>query len=214
VKDELSNREKKVVADCAEVRRRAGEIVRGGGVVAFRTDTFYGLGCDPLDARAVRRVNELKGREGKPILVLVSDAPLVTKLVASITPLFGSLSARHWPGPLTLVAGALASLPAELTASTGTVGVRLPADEGVREFVRACGGMLTATSANRAGGPPARSAREVFAAFPTGLDLIVDSGETRSLKPSTVVDVSGAGALLIREGEIAWPLLRATLEEK
>lgn len=192
-----------VRGDCDETRERAREIVRRGGVVAFRTDTFYGLGANPREAAAVSAVNELKGREGKPILVVISDADAVAGLVANRSELFDLLAEKFWPGALTIVAAAREGLPEELTAGTGTVGVRLPGDEQVRDFIRACGGALTATSANRAGESPARSAEEVLRAFPFDLDLIVDGGATRASEPSTVVDVSGPQARLIREGLIA-----------
>ena len=188
-----------------DVDTRAAEVVSAGGLVAFRTDTFYGLGADPLNREAVRALRALKGREeAKPVLIVVSDHELAERFMASRSRLFDLLSTRFWPGALTLVVAARAGVPVELTAGTGTVGIRLPADEAVRAFVRACGGALTATSANRAGQPPARSAAEVAAAFPTGLDLIADGGATRSEQPSTVVAVTGAEARLIRAGVVAW----------
>jgi L-threonylcarbamoyladenylate synthase len=125
--------------------------------------------------------------------------------------LFDAISARHWPGALTLVVSARPELPEELTAGTGTIGLRLPADVEVCELVRACGGALTATSANRAGEPPARTAEEVSRAFPTGLALIVDGGAARSQEPSTVLDVSGGEARLIREGVVGWRELQETI---
>ena len=187
-----------------EAWRRAAEVIGAGGVLAFRTDTFYGLGANPFDAEAVHKVNDLKGREGKPVLVLVSDAEVCGRLTATRSPLFESLSRKFWPGPLTLVVPAHTLLPDELTAGTGTVGVRLPADAEVRDFVRACGGALTATSANRAGRPPARTAEQVAGEFPSGLSLIIDGGEVNVTKPSTVVDVCGDRPRLIREGVLAW----------
>src|SRR5918911_510148 len=182
-----------ILQDGVEAHARSAEVVGAGGIVAFRTDTFYGLGADPLNREAVRVLRALKGREeAKPVLIVVSDADVAERFMASRSRLFDVLSARFWPGALTLVVAARAEVPAELTAGTGTVGIRLPADEAVRAFVRACGGALTATSANRAGGPPARTAAEVAEAFPTGLDLIADGGATRSEQPSTVIDVTGA----------------------
>lgn len=192
-----------------EARERARQTVAAGGCVAFRTDTFYGLGVDPFDAAALEALNELKGREGKPILVLVSDLEAADKVLSERSELFDALGERHWPGPLTLVARARAQAPELLTAGTGTVGVRLPDDEEAREIVRACGGLLTATSANPAGRPPARSAAEVAGYFPSGVALLIDGGECRSELPSTVLDVSGASPRLIREGALS----RASLEE-
>jgi L-threonylcarbamoyladenylate synthase len=202
-----------VLPDGEEARLRAAEVVRRGGLLAFRTDTFYGVGADPFNPEAVRRIDELKGREGKPILVLVSDRAWAERLTRSRGPLFDALSERFWPGPLTLVLAADPRLPVELTAGTGTVGVRYPADEAVCHFVEACGGVLTATSANRAGQPPARSAREALAAFPAGLDLIVDGGETAAEKPSSVVGISGSAARLIREGALGWQEIQNALAE-
>ena len=193
----------------AGAREAAGRAVAAGRLVAFRTDTFYGLGADPLNPDALEALNDLKGRDGKPILVVVSDAEQARRLVSETTNAFELLAARHWPGPLTLVAAARPELPALLTAGTGSVGVRLPDDEEAREIARACGGALTATSANPAGQPPARTASAVAEYFPQGLEIILDSGVARSERPSTVLDVTGACPRLIREGVVT----RRELEE-
>lgn len=178
-------------------------VVSSGGVIAFRTDTFYGLGADPLNAAAVKRVWELKGREeGKPILLLISDPQEVTRFVSSPTQIFSELANRFWPGPLTLIGVAQARLPPELTAGTGTIGLRLPNDKRVRDLVRICGGALTATSANRSQNPPARTASEVRNYFGDKLDFIVDDGEVKVSAPSTVVDATGTVARIVREGLI------------
>ncbi|MDQ1612782.1 MAG: L-threonylcarbamoyladenylate synthase [Pyrinomonadaceae bacterium] len=201
-----------ILKDDRQARERAAAVVRAGGLVAFRTDTFYGLGADPFNRDALRSLLALKGREdGKPILVVISDAAQVARFNARGGKLFDAISARHWPGALTLVVSARPELPEELTAGTGTIGVRLPADEAVCEFVRACGGALTATSANRAGEPPARTAGEVARAFTDGLALVVDGGTARSQEPSTVLDVSGSEARLIREGAVSWQELQETI---
>ncbi|HEX8473734.1 MAG TPA: L-threonylcarbamoyladenylate synthase [Pyrinomonadaceae bacterium] len=201
-----------IVADSHETRVRAAKILAEGGVVAFRTDTFYGLGADPFNRDALLSINRLKGRESKPILVVISDAEHAARFIAQRTPLFDALCARHWPGALTLVAAARASVPEELTAQTGTVGVRLPDDEAVRAFVRECGGALTATSANPAGETPARNAVEVEQFFHEGLALIVDGGEALSDSPSAVLDVAGNRARLIREGVVSRHAILQTLQ--
>ncbi len=154
-----------------------GEIIKQGGVIAFRTDTFYGLGADPFNEAAVERIRELKGREDdKPILLLISDPNQIDRLLTELSAEFTNLAEKFWPGPLTIVGKATTNLPEGITAGTGTVGVRLPADTSVRDLVRECGGALTATSANPAGREPARSADEVREYFPEGIDLIVDGG--------------------------------------
>jgi L-threonylcarbamoyladenylate synthase len=183
---------------------QAAEVIARGGVIAFLTDTFYGLGVNPFDADAVRRVQTLKGREeGKPILIVISDPDQVARFIEQPSPEFVRLSERFWPGPLTLIGTARAEVPGPITGGTGTIGVRLPNDEDVRSLVRACGGALTATSANPASMPPASSAQQVANYFPEGLDLIVDGGPARTDRPSTVVDVSGSEVRVLREGMIS-----------
>lgn len=193
-----------IVADSEAARARAANAIASGGVVAFRTDTFYGLGADPFNRDALEAIKKLKGREaGKPILVVVGDAADAKRFLAEESDIFNYVSARHWPGPLTIVVRAAAEVSDELTAGTGTIGVRLPDDESVRAFVRTCGGALTATSANLSGEPPARTAEEVARSFPTELDLIIDGGEARGGLPSTVLDLSGERPRLIREGALS-----------
>lgn len=184
-------------------RLEAAAIIRRGGVVAFRTDTFYGLGADPLNPAAVARIRELKGREeSQPILILISDPREVERFIAP-SELFRSVAAAHWPGPLTLIGNALPGVPVELTSGTGTLGLRLPDAEGVRALVRICGGALTATSANLSGQAPARTAREVADYFTDKLELILDGGAVTVDQPSTVLDLSGGAARLVREGAVS-----------
>jgi L-threonylcarbamoyladenylate synthase len=200
-----------IYPDSTEARERASSIINAGGLVGFRTDTFYGVGADPFNPAALELINTLKGRDGKPILVLAAEAVDAERLIAEKTQTFELLAARHWPGALTLVAAARAEVPELLTAGTGTVGVRLPDDAEARGIVRSCGGLLTATSANPAGRPPARTAAEVAEYFPEGLGLIIDGGTTRTELPSTVVDVTGQRPRLIREGVVKRTELEETL---
>ena len=182
---------------------RAAKIVSEGGVIAFRSDTFYGLGADPFNATAVARIRELKGREeNKPILLLLSDATVADRFIADRSKAFEEVAGKFWPGPLTIVGLAVANLPPEITAGTGTVGVRVPADDDVRELVRVCGGALTATSANPSGSEPARSAHEVIEYFGERIDLVIDTGEVTAIEPSTVLDVTTSPPRVIREGAI------------
>jgi L-threonylcarbamoyladenylate synthase len=200
-----------IYPDSPEARERASIVVADGGLVAFRTDTFYGIGADPFNTSALELINALKGRDGKPILVIAADAADAERLFAERTRTFELLAARHWPGALTLVAAARAEVPELLTAGTGTIGVRLPDDSDARAFVRACGGLLTATSANPAGRPPARTAAEVADYFPEGPGLVIDGGATRTELPSTIVDVTGTKPRLIREGVVTRAELEVTL---
>ena len=182
----------------------AAKIVSEGGVIAFRTDTFYGLGADPFNATAVAKIRELKGREeNKPILLLLSDPSVVDRLIADRTRVFERVAEKFWPGPLTIVGVAVPSLSLEITAGSGTVGVRVPDDESVRDLVRQCGGVLTATSANPSGKEPARSAAEVREYFSDLVDLVIDGGVVVATQPSTVLDVTISPPRVLREGAIA-----------
>lgn len=202
-----------IVKDSEEAHARAREAVATGGVIAFLTDTFYGLGADPFNRDALRAIFRLKGRdEGKPILVIASDMDAAVRLMAERTRFFDLFSTKFWPGPLTLVVRARHDVPEELTAGTGTIGIRVPAVEAVRALARACGGLLTATSANPSGMEPARTADMVHRYFPTGLALIVDGGSARLDLPSTVLDVSRDDAIsIVREGAVARQEIEAAL---
>jgi L-threonylcarbamoyladenylate synthase len=192
-----------IVPATAAAHLRAAEIIQRGGVVAFRTDTFYGLGADPKNAHAVRKIRDLKGREEqKPILLLISDSNHTQSFIGKTSESFEAIAKHFWPGPLTLIGIAREELPFELTAGTGSVGVRLPDGNDLRALLRACGGALTATSANLSGKPPARTAQQVEHYFPTGVDLIIDGGEATASQPSTVLDLSEEEICFIREGAI------------
>ncbi|HSK63891.1 MAG TPA: L-threonylcarbamoyladenylate synthase [Pyrinomonadaceae bacterium] len=193
---------------------KASDAISKGGVIAFRTDTFYGLGADPFNRLAVARVRELKGREDdKPILLLISDHAQISRLIINAPESFTRAAEKFWPGPLTIIGSAVPALSEEITAGTGTVGLRLPADEQVRELVRDCGGVLTATSANPSGREPARTALEVAAYFPSGLDLIVDGGAVTVTEPSTVLDALTSPPRVVREGAISRNIIEQLFAE-
>jgi L-threonylcarbamoyladenylate synthase len=182
---------------------RAAAVLREGGLVAFPTETFYGLGASARDPVAVRRIFAVKGRdEGKPLLVLVDSLAMVDTVAAAVSGAARALMARHWPGPLTLVLPARADVPAEVTAGTGTIGVRWSPHPVARGLVRALGGPLTAPSANRQGAAPPATAAEVLAAFEGAIDLVLDGGPTAGGAPSTVVDVTGPTPRVLRAGAL------------
>jgi L-threonylcarbamoyladenylate synthase len=200
------------IPQTTESLSRAAETVTRGGIIAFRTDTFYGLGADPFNRRALQRIKQLKGREAtKPILVVISDIDQIKRFIAERSGAFDLLAERFWPGALTLIGKAAPLVPEEVTADTGTIGIRLPGDDKVRALVRSCGGALTATSANPSGAEPARTAEEVASYFGPSVDLIVDGGEAQAELPSTVVDAGGPDPKLIREGAIPWSEIQNAL---
>jgi L-threonylcarbamoyladenylate synthase len=202
-----------IISQSHENLTHVADVVARGGVIAFRTDTFYGLGADPLNAGAVQQIKDLKGRErNKPILVLISDVEQLSRLIENRSAAFDELAKQFWPGALTIIGKGTGQLPSELTAGTKSVGVRLPDDERVCSVVRACGGALTATSANPSGEPAARSAAEALKYFGESIDLIVDGGATKTDRPSTVVDTTtGSEVKLVREGGISWDEIQVAL---
>src|SRR5262245_26816299 len=181
-----------ILRNSVQTNRAAAGVIARGGVIAFRTDTLYGLGADPFNREAVQRIKELKGREDrKPILIVISDRNQAFRFIARSSLTFNHLARKFWPGPLTLIGKANEHVPVEITAGSGTIGVRLPDDAHVRELVNACGGALTATSANPASLTPASTAQTVEDYFGSAIDLIIDDGAATTNQPSTVVDASG-----------------------
>ncbi len=180
----------------------AAGVLRDGGVVAFPTETFYGLGAAALDARAARRIYELKGRPASsPLLVLV-DSIEMAETIAVIPARARRLIAEHWPGALTLVFAARDVVPSEVTASSGTVGVRLSSHAIARGLVTALGAPVTAPSANRSGRTPPRTVADVATEFNTGIDLVLDGGTTPGGLPSTVLDVTTDPPRMVRQGAV------------
>ena len=201
--------------DNQQTRARAAEIVKHGGVIAFRTDTFYGLGADPFNRAALQEIKRLKGREEKkPILVIMSDLDQIERLLAERSHTFDLLAERFWPGPLTLIGKAIPKIPDEATAGTATIGVRLPDDDRVRVLVRVCGGVLTATSANPSNQAPATTAHEANSYFGDAIDLIVDGGAAQHDLPSTVVDACNNEPELIRAGVVPWSDIRSSIDDE
>jgi L-threonylcarbamoyladenylate synthase len=174
----------------------AAAALAAGQIVAFPTESSYGLGVDALSADALARLFALKGREpGKPPPLLISDENMLDQLAARVPARARELMARFWPGPLTLVLPAHPHLP-EALVSDGGVGVRVSPHPVAHALVAAFGRPVTATSANPSGTPAALRASEVFAMFGARIHLL-DGGAAPGAPPSTVVRVSDAGDLTI-----------------
>ena len=186
----------------AGVLEDAAAVLRGGGLVAFPTETFYGLGAAALDRGAVRRIFELKGRpETKPLLVLV-DSLVMAERIGDFGPRARALAARHWPGALTLVVPARAGVPEEVTAGTGTIGVRVSPHAVARGLVGALGAPVTAPSANASGGAPPTTASDVLASLEDRIDLVLEGGPTPGGEPSTVLDTTVEPPRILRQGAV------------
>jgi len=186
-----------------------------GGVIAFPTDTFYGLGADPRNPEALTRIFDIKQRPpDKPLLVLIGSLDELGPLVKNVSDQARQLMDRFWPGPLTLVFTAAPDLPEILTAGTGTLGVRLPAYPWTHRLLEELGQPLTAPSANLSDAAEPHTAGEVAATLGDTLDLIADGGPAPGGKPSTVVDTTTDPPTLIREGAVSRTTLETVLPVK
>ena len=183
---------------------RAAEVLRGGGLVVYPTETFYGLGALLASAQAVARLALAKLRpEGKPLPLVAADLAMARTVAAAFPPLAERLAARFWPGPLTLVVPAAPGLPPEVTGD-GTVGVRVPGSALARDLSRLAGGPLTSTSANLSGGPPVTRPGDLDPGLLSRVEAVLDGGTVPGGLPSTVVALEAGGPRLLRPGAVPW----------
>ena len=178
-------------------------VLREGGVVAYPTDTLYGLAADPRSAVAVARVFALKGRAETSALTLIAADAEQASAAAFFTARAAALARAMWPGPLTIVTTARSAVTPEALAGGVTVGVRVPRHDVARALAGRFGFCITATSANRSGEPPTAYPDAVLDALP-GIDLVIDGGAAPGGPPSTIVDATSDVLRLIREGAVPW----------
>ena len=191
---------------------QACTVLRTGGVVAFPTETYYGLAVDPFNQAALTRLFALKGRSpDKPVLLIVDNPSQLETLVAEIPPPFPLLMERFWPGPLTLVFPGAASLPALLTGNLGTIGVRVSSHPVARQLVRAFGRPITATSANLSGHSPAVGVSGVCSQLGLEVEAVLDGGETPGGQGSTLLGYQEGKVYLLRAGVISFVEIEAVL---
>ena len=187
-------------------------LLREGGIIAYPTDTAYGLGADPFNTIAIDRIFTIKGRsEEKPILLLV-DSVAAAESVIRPTDIFYRVVEKFWPGSLTVVTFAHETVPSKVTAGTGTIGVRWPVSSFATTLVRRFGKPVTATSANRSGMPSAVTADEVRRQLGDSVDALVDGGVLPSRGASTLLDLSVDPPVLLREGPLPFETLAQFFE--
>jgi L-threonylcarbamoyladenylate synthase len=195
-------------AELAEAADRIGS----GGIVAFPTETFYGLAVDPFNPSALERLFSLKKRSpDKPLLVLIDKPENLDLLVKEVPRQYERLLEVFWPGPLTMVFAGIDGLPKLLTDEHGTVGVRQSSDLVARALAIAAGGAISGTSANPSGMSAAVNAKQVAEMFPEGIDQIIDGGPVPGGSGSTIIGLEGDGIKLIREGRIPLEKIRAAV---
>ena len=192
----------------SDVIERAVEILNNGGIVAYPTETFYGLGVKFDKENSLKKLFELKKRqEEKPMPLIIGSRASLSMIAASVNEIAESLMDKFWPGPLTLILEAKKGLSPYLTADTGRIAVRIPGESAALYLVREAGFPITATSANPSGMPPAEDADAVIRYFGEKIDMVIDGGRTAGGLPSTIVDAAGESIKIVREGAIPRHLL-------
>ncbi len=180
----------------------AAKLVLAGRLIAYPTDTVYGLGCNPFDADAVERLVNAKERVKDSLPILASSLKEAERL-GEMSGVAAELANRFWPGPLTLVVLARSNFPAKVTGHSLLVGLRIPNHETARRLIQESGGALIGTSANISGRPPLTTAQDVVRELKGRVDLVIDGGPSPLRRESTVVRILGDEITMLREGAIS-----------
>jgi L-threonylcarbamoyladenylate synthase len=194
-----------------EALATAADVLRRGGIVAFPTDTLYGLAVDPRQSDAVERLFLLKGRDVKVAVPLIAATLDQAMTAAKFGPLEQRAAAVFWPGPLSIVAEADPCVSPNALAGGRTVAIRVPAHAVASELASAFGFPVTATSANRSGERAVDSADAVADALPD-IDLLVDAGRAPGGQPSTIISFDADGPILVRAGAVPWERVLKSLQ--
>ena len=197
LKPDADNSEERVLS-------RATEILAGGGIIAYPTETFYGLGADATNEKAIKKIFAVKGRDFKnPISLIIGKPDDIYPLVRDIPESAKKLMAAFWPGALTIVFQASNKISPLLTAGSGKIGLRISSHPIAETIVQKLKKPLTATSANLSGAPECSLASEVIKQIGDKVDAILDWGETQGGKASTIIDVTCDPPVILREGTIS-----------
>ena len=196
------------------VLERAGAILRAGGLVAFPTETVYGLGADGLNEEAARKIYAAKGRPSdNPLIVHIADTEALNKIVQEVPKAAEKLAEAFWPGPLTMIFHKNECVPLGTTGGLSTVAVRMPSDEIPRELIRQGGGYIAAPSANVSGRPSPTTAQHVYEDLNGRIPLILDGGPVPIGLESTIVDLTEECPVILRPGYITRSMIREVIGE-
>ncbi len=194
------------------VIKKAGEIIRSGGLVAFPTETVYGLGGDALNPEASGKIYAAKGRPSdNPLIVHICKLEDITKIVSDFPHRAQKLAEEFWPGPLTMVLPKADIVPKQTTGGLDTVAVRMPVDPTALVFIEAAGGYVAAPSANISGRPSPTGAKYVIEDMDGRIEMILDDGDVEIGLESTIVDLTGEVPVLLRPGFITLKMLEEVL---
>jgi L-threonylcarbamoyladenylate synthase len=192
--------------------RQGGEILRNGGLVAFPTETVYGLGANALDEKAAAKIYGAKGRPSdNPLIVHIADWEAIDRIAVDIPPAAKKLADAFWPGPLTMVLKKSDAVPLATTGGLSTVAVRMPSDRIAQKLIRAGGGYVAAPSANTSGRPSPTKAQHVAEDMDGVIDMIIDGGDVHIGLESTIVDLTEDTPVILRPGYISQEMLAEVL---
>jgi L-threonylcarbamoyladenylate synthase len=195
-------------ANMEQVLHQAVDMLKNGGIIAYPTETFYGLGVKFDLEDSLKTLYDIKQRpEEKAMPLIIGSKELIPIVAKSVNKIAVSLMDRFWPGPLTLIFPAIEGLSEYITAGTHKVAVRIPGESFALQLAKTANSPITATSANPSGLPPARDAETVIRYFGDKIDLIIDGGTTSGGLPSTIVDITENKINILREGVIDKKLL-------
>jgi L-threonylcarbamoyladenylate synthase len=201
-------------ADQPAALAEAVDVLRRGGIVAYPTDTLYGLAVDPGSEAAMQRLFDVKGRDRSQAIPLIAADLAQASAAGDFTAADLRLAQAFWPGPLSLVVEATSSVARFAAADDGTVAVRIPDHPLARGFAAAFGTCITATSANLSGRPATVSPDDVAASIGDRIDLLLDGGASPGGPPSTIVRLRDGAPVLVRAGAIAWERVLESLQEQ
>ncbi|MBR4719901.1 MAG: threonylcarbamoyl-AMP synthase [Lachnospiraceae bacterium] len=195
-----------------EAIKAAGDVIKKGGLVAFPTETVYGLGGNALDPGASRKIYEAKGRPSdNPLIVHIYRMEDLYEVAADVSNDAIKLADKFWPGPLTMIFNKKAIVPGETTGGLDTVAVRMPDNSIASEFIKASGGFVAAPSANLSGRPSPTSAAHVIEDMDGRIDMIIDGGSSVIGLESTIVDMTGDVPMILRPGYISGEMVKDVL---
>lgn len=193
---------------------KAGEILKSGGLVAFPTETVYGLGADALNEKAAEKTYAAKGRPSdNPLIVHIAEDAALEKIVSEIPKGTKELIAKFWPGPLTLIFNKSDAVPYGTTGGLETVAVRMPSDEIAREVIVAAGGYVSAPSANTSGRPSPTTAAHVAEDLSGKIEMIIDGGSASIGVESSILDMTVTPPMILRPGAITKEMFEAVIGE-
>lgn len=201
--------ETKILTTSKEDLIIAGNIIKAGGTVIFPTETVYGLGADALNAKAVKKIFEAKGRPSdNPLIVHISDISKLEGLVTKVTENAKKLADAYWPGPMTLILNKKDIISSEVSAGLDTAGIRLPKSEVARQFLAECGVPVAAPSANLSGSPSPTTFKHVYDDMYGRVDAIIEGENCEVGLESTVIDVTGDVPVILRPGGITPEMIK------